>query len=205
MLDQRLRQVKEDLLTPLVRGPLRRVHPDQVTWAAFWLGLGSALAASQASFRLALALWLGNRLLDGLDGTMARVRNQQTDWGGYQDIVLDHVVYAAIPLGLAWASREPTVLLACAVLQASYFVNTISWCYLAALLEKRAAAQQRVGLFTSVNMPAALIEGSETVLFFLAFFLWPGWVGPGFWLMAALVAWGVGQRWRVARRLLAPE
>lgn len=203
MLDQRLRQVKEDLLTPLIRGPLRRVHPDQVTWAAFGLGLGSALAASQGSFRLALGLWMANRLMDGLDGTMARVRKIQTDWGGYQDIVLDHVVYACIPLGIAWSSGKTEVLLACAVLQASYFVNTISWCFLSALLEKRAAELVRSGQLTSVNMPAALIEGSETFLFFLAFLLWPQWAGQGFWLMSLLVCWGVGQRWQIARHLLS--
>jgi hypothetical protein len=87
-------------------------------------------------------------------------------------------------------------------LQAVYFVNTISWCYLAALLEKRQAGAQSGGEMTSVTMPAALIEGTETVLFFSAFLLWPGWAGPLFSIKAALVSVGVYQRWIFARNVL---
>ena len=202
MLDQPLRHAKEALFRPLVAGPLARIHPNRVTQLACFFGLASAAAAALGQFRLALSLWLINRLLDGLDGTMARVSGRQSDWGGYQDIVLDHVVYAAIPLGVACASSQSWVYLACAGLQASYFVNTISWCYLAALLEKRQSGAAQSGEMTSVTMPAALIEGTETVLFFCAFLLWPAWAGGLFVLKALLVSLGVLQRWSFACRVL---
>jgi phosphatidylglycerophosphate synthase len=134
---------------------------------------------------------------------VARVTGRQSDWGGYQDIVLDHVIYAVLPLGVAWNQGQPPVFLACAVLQASYFVNTISWCYLAALLEKRQAGCAQGAELTSVTMPGAWIEGTETTLFFSGFILFPGWVGPLFWLKATLVSVGVLQRWTFARRVLA--
>lgn len=197
MLDGSLRPWKEKLLGPLAHGPLRGVTPDQLTWAGLLFGLLCAAAAAVGAWRWAVALWLANRVCDGLDGTLARVRGLQSDWGGYLDILLDHIVYAAIPLGIAvrvgcWPE--------CAFLQATYFVNTISWCYLAALLEKRAL---RDASFTSVTMPAALIEGSETVIFFTMFLLWPQSAPAGFLLKGLLVSAGVWQRYRLARRLLS--
>lgn len=196
MLDGTLRHWKERLLVPVAQGPLRNVSADQLTWAGLVLGMLCALAAALGLWDWALGCWLGNRICDGLDGTVARVRGQQTDWGGYLDILLDHVVYAAIPLGIAvqvgcWP--------ACAFLQATYFVNTISWCYLAALIEKRAL---RDAQFTSVTMPAALIEGTETVLLFSVFLAWPGLASAGFWAKGLLVCVGVAQRYGIARRIL---
>ncbi len=204
MLDQWLRETKDAVFRPLIRGPLRTTPPERVTRAAFVAGLACALCAASGFYRAALALWGVNRLLDGLDGTMARVQKSQSDWGGYQDILLDHVVYALVPLGIAFAQAQPSVMAACALLQASYFVNTISWCYLAALLEKRQAGAASRGESTSITMPSALIEGTETVLFFSLFLLCPAWSGPLFSLKAGLVLVGVKQRWRFAS-LVLPE
>lgn len=203
MLDQRLREVKEDLLRPLIVGPLARIHPNRVTQAAFVAGLACAALAATGNFGGAIALWLINRLLDGLDGTMARVTGRQSDWGAYQDIVLDHIVYAMVPLGVAYHSQQSWVFLACAVLQASYFVNTISWCYLSALLEKRLAGMIQTGEITSVTMPSALIEGTETVFFFAFILLFPAYAGTVFLVKATLVTVGVRQRWAFARRHLS--
>lgn len=43
------------------------------------------------------------RVLDGLDGVVARQRNKQTDFGGYLDIVLDFTVYSIIPVALVFS------------------------------------------------------------------------------------------------------
>lgn len=197
MLDGRLRSWKERLLAPVASGPLRNVSPDQITWAGFWLGLACAAAAAAGRYQLALLLWAANRLADGLDGTRARISGQQTDWGGYLDILLDHVVYALIPLGLAYQQGNWG---ACAFLQAAYFVNTISWCYLAAVLEKGQKVERG---YTSVVMPPALIEGTETVVLFSLFLLWPEWSPLGFFLKGALVWVGVWQRLRHASAVLS--
>ena len=101
VIDQLLRQPKERFLAPLALGPLRTVSPTTLTVAAFVVGLGAAVAAWQAAYPLALMLWLANRALDGLDGTVARLHGKQSDFGGYLDIVLDTVIYAAVPLGIA--------------------------------------------------------------------------------------------------------
>ncbi len=201
MIDKALREPKESLLSPLVRGPLRRVHPTTITVVAAVVGLAAAGAAWQGAYWLALGLWAANRLLDGLDGTLARLTGQQSDLGGYLDIVLDHVIYVAVPLGLALAAGTAAAFLAFGLLVCSFYINAASWMYLAALFEKRSAGAAAGGELTAVTMPTGLIEGAETVVFFTLFLLLPGAIVPLFGLMAALVLLTAGQRvaWAIRR------
>lgn len=203
MIDKALREPKETLLGPLVQGPIRRIHPITITILAAIIGLAAALAAWQNAYLAALALWVVNRVLDGLDGTVARLTGRQSDLGGYLDIVLDHVVYAAIPLGIALASGSSAGFVALALLLSSFYINGASWMYLAALLEKRAAGAKAHGELTTVTMPAGLIEGAETILFYTIFLLFPGAFTPLALLMAVLVLFTAGQRVAWARGQLA--
>jgi phosphatidylglycerophosphate synthase len=151
---------------------------------------------------LALVLWALNRVLDGLDGTLARLTGQQSDLGAYLDIVLDHLIYAAVPLGLALAAGTPAAFLALSLLLSSFYINGASWMYLAALLEKRQAGAAAQGELTTVTMPSGLIEGAETVVFYTLFLLLPGAIVPLFVIMAVLVFVTAGQRVAWAIRAL---
>lgn len=202
MIDKALRAPKETLLTPLMRGPLRRLHPTTVTIGAAVVGVAAAAAAWQGAYLLALGLWAANRVLDGLDGTLARITGQQSDLGAYLDIVLDHVAYVAVPLGLALAAGTPAAYLALALLLASFYVNGATWMYLAALLEKRSVGAQARGELTTVTMPTGLVEGAETVVLYTLFLLFPGALVPLFGLMAVLVLLTAGQRVAWAARAL---
>ncbi len=202
MLDEWFRLRKERWLAPAACALGRWFTPLALTLLALVAGLGSAVAASRAAWRLALALWLLNRLLDGLDGTVARVTQRQTDFGGYLDILLDFVVYAAMPIGIAVALDTRAVWLAAVVLLASWFVNAASWMYLAAVLERRGAGASARGELTSVTMPSGLVAGTETVLFFVAFLLWPEQFVTLAWIMAAGVTVGIVQRLVWAARAL---
>lgn len=202
MVDKVLRGPKEALLAPLVRGPLRQVHPTTVTIVAGVIGIAAGVAAWQEAYLLALGFWTANRVLDGLDGTLARITDQQTDFGAYIDIVLDHVVAVAVALGLALAAGTPAAFLAFAGLMASFYVNGAGWMYLAALLEKRNVGAHKRGELTTVTMPSGLIEGAETVVFYTLFLLFPGALVPLFWLMAALVLVTTVQRIVWAARTL---
>lgn len=194
MIDKALRKPKESVLTPLVRGPLRQIHPTAVTVLAAIVGLAAAGAAWQGAYLAALGLWVLNRILDGLDGTLARITGQQSDLGAYLDIVLDHMVYIAVPLGLALAAGTAGAYLALALLLASFYLNGASWMYLAALLEKRNAGAAARGELTTVTMPGGLVEGAETVVLFTLFLLFPGALIPLFGLMAVLVVLTAAQR-----------
>jgi phosphatidylglycerophosphate synthase len=183
MFDGPLRLVKERLLAPVVRFPLNRISPNGYTWAAFAVGLGAGGAAWGGKYSLALGLWGVNRLLDGLDGTVARVTHRQTDFGAWLDIVLDHVVYAAIPLGIALAIDQSETYLALALLLGSFYINAASWMYLAGLLERRLVDSD--ARLTRLAMPVGLIEGAETIVFYTLFLLFPAQARPLFQVMAA--------------------
>lgn len=204
MTDRYLRHHKEALLAPIARVTPPAVHPLAITAVAFAVGIGAALAAAAGWFALALGLWLANRVLDGLDGTLARVRERQSALGGYLDILLDVIVYAAIPLGIAWHDGSRAAFLAVAVLLASFYVNAISWSYLAALLERRGHGAGATGEMTAVTMPAGLIEGAETVVLFALALAIPAWSAAIFWAMAAAVGFTALQRAAWAARELRP-
>jgi len=194
VIDQWLRQPKERLLMPLARGPLRGVSPTMLTLAACALGLLGAGAASQRAYPLALGLWLANRALDGLDGTVARAQGKQTDFGGYLDIVLDTVVYAALPFGLALGVDTRVGYLCLALLIGSFYINGVSWLYQSALLEKYRRGAAARGELTTLTIPTGLVEGTETVVFYCLFIIFPGALPALFGAMAGLVTITIAQR-----------
>ena len=187
-------------LAPIARllGP--RISPTTLSLLAFCFGIATALTAYQGMVLLSLLAWALNRLLDGLDGTHARVHAQQTDFGGYLDIMLDFVVYATIPLALV--ARDATLSLAGVFLEATFFVNTASWMYLSAILEGRQSGAVARGEVTTVTMPPGVIAGTETVVLYALFLTLERWREPLFWLMGGLVCVNVVQRLWWARRAI---
>ncbi|HUM67261.1 MAG TPA: CDP-alcohol phosphatidyltransferase family protein, partial [Chloroflexota bacterium] len=100
MFDERMRRAKDKAFTPLAHR-LLAVPPWLFSVLGLLTGLAAAAALWQQQYAAGFALWFLNRAFDGLDGAVARARNRQSDFGGYLDIVVDFVVYAAIPVGLA--------------------------------------------------------------------------------------------------------
>jgi phosphatidylglycerophosphate synthase len=201
MFDHLLRGLKDRLLAPLAM-LFRGVAPNILTLTAFVVGIAAALAAWQAAWMPGLLLWITNRIIDGLDGTVARLADRQSDFGGYLDILLDFIVYATIPVAFAIQSADRSVLVWAAVLEAAFFVNACSWMYLSAVLEKRASGARATGELTTVTMPPALVAGFETVLFFSLFYLLPARLPLLFGVMSALVGLNIVQRLLWARRVL---
>lgn len=205
MIDQWLRIPKDRLLTPIALKLHPAITPLALTGAAFGVGLAASIAVWQGAYGPGLGLWIANRALDGLDGTLARVRQRQTDFGGYLDLVLDTVIYALIPGALIAADPSLPGLAALAFLLASFYINGASWMLLAAVLEKRSRGAAMRGETTTVTMPGGLIEGAETVLFYVLFLLVPDLAVELFVLMGALVFMTIGQRLIWAVRELAHD
>jgi phosphatidylglycerophosphate synthase len=192
MRDMALRAQKDRLLTPLAVRFAGAIHPNWVSVMALGVGLASAGAVVAGAPGWGLALWVGNRVLDGFDGLVARVHDKQSDFGGYLDLLLDFMVYLAVPLAFMVASPTTLNLWAGVVLLSSYVLNTISWTVLAAILEKR--KRPSAGRLTTVEMPTGLIEGAETILLYSLFFIVPAFVGWLMLLMGVLVLFTAGQR-----------
>ena len=194
MMDGVLRQAKEKFLLPTAQRLGHRVNPTTLTLLAGIAGGLAAVAAWQGNNLLGLGLWWLNRTLDGLDGTVARVSGQQSDWGGYLDIVLDFFVYTVIPFGLIL--RQPSLegLIVLAFVFGMFYINAGAYLYLAALLERREQGAQQRGELTSITMPGGVIEGTEAVIFFSLFFLLPEWFIPLLLVLGVLVAVSAIQR-----------
>ncbi len=81
-----------------------RVTPNQITLFGVAVGLSAAFFLSQASYQahlLGAILFLLCVVVDGMDGEVARLKLQQTEWGHYLDIISDNVVHVAIFAGMA--------------------------------------------------------------------------------------------------------
>jgi phosphatidylglycerophosphate synthase len=201
MFDHLFRKYKDRALQPLT-GMVQDISPNTLTILAFVAGLACAGAAFYGTGLWVLALWLLNRLLDGLDGAVARLRGKQSDFGGYLDILLDFAIYAAVPIGLALHQPAVPTLIALIFLLGSFYINGASWMYLAAILEKRAQAAPLRGEKTTVVMPDGLIGAVATFIFYCAFCCWPQYLAPLFSMMAALTFFTAGQRlWWAWRNL----
>jgi phosphatidylglycerophosphate synthase len=184
MFDSSLRRFKDQVGTPLARR-MSRVSPMFISILALLVGLLATYTAYKHQYIWALALWLLNRILDGLDGLIARLHDTQSDFGGYMDILTDFVIYAALPIGLVVGSPSSERYLALAFLLGSFYVNTASWMYLAAILEKRAAHDPDTQ--TTIVMPAGIIGGFETIIAYGIFLLFPAFITTLFSIFAALV------------------
>jgi phosphatidylglycerophosphate synthase len=178
----------------LSRGGLRAGH---VTAVGLAVGLAACVAAGLGLWGAALALWLANRALDGLDGALARIEGP-TDLGGLLDFTADFVVYGGFVLGVAVA--VPDAQLAICFLLAAYLLNNVVLLSLASLIEKRrlAAGDER-----SLRFTPALTEGTETIAAYVLLCLVPGRAAVVAWAFGALVLVSVAQRLVLARRLLA--
>lgn len=201
MFDARLR--------PLIDPPLNAIGrrlaawgigANMVTLTGMALGVAAGAALAQDALLIGLALIVTNRLLDGLDGAVARA-NGLTDFGGYLDIVADFAFYVSVPLGFALA--EPDNALPAAVLLASFALTGISFLAYATLAAKRGAETQAHGR-KSFFYNSGIAEGTETIALFIAMCLWPGWFAVLAYGYAVLCLLTVVQRSLVARATFRP-
>lgn len=186
-------------LRPLIDPPLNAVGrvlagvgvtANGLTFIGLALGLGGAAAIALGQLGLGLALIIANRLLDGLDGAVARVRGP-SDLGGYFDIVADFAFYVSVPLGFGILGAANT--LPALVLVASFVLTGVSFLAFAVIAGQRGATTEAHGK-KSFFYSTGLAEGAETIFVFIAMCLFPAWFGPLAYGYAALCVLTVFQR-----------
>jgi phosphatidylglycerophosphate synthase len=184
MVDKALRKVKEKMLTLPAHWLSTFLSPVAITSIGLVVGLGSCWFVLQGQFVIAFILWIVNRFADGVDGIVARLNNQATDFGGYLDIVFDFIIYACIPIafvvqlndGLPISGGVTKEMWAMAAMLALFYINAAGWIYLSAILEKRKQGAKERGESTTVSMPDGIVEGTEGVVSYSLLFIFPHYV-----------------------------
>ena len=170
MFDAQLRPLIDRLLNPIGRGLVALgMTANQVTMIGAAFGLIAAGCVAAGLFYPALWFVIANRVIDGLDGAVARA-SRSSDFGGYLDIVSDFIFYSAIPL--AFAVARPETALAAAFLIFSFIGTATSFLGFAILAEKHHVTTQIRGKKAFYYL-GGLTEGAETILLFLAILVWP--------------------------------
>ena len=173
MLDRTILDKTRSLLSNLAKQLLKRnITANQVTVAGFIVGMTAAPLIIFDHTLLALACIILNRLLDGVDGTLARL-STPTDRGGFLDIVLDFIFYSAIPLAFAIANPEENAL-AAAVLIYAFIGTGCSFLAFAAIAAKRKLVSTQFP-DKSFYYLGGLTEATETIILFGIMCLFPSY------------------------------
>lgn len=200
MLDRHARRFVQPLAERSARVLARAgIGPDMLTAVAFVVGVGACVAAGAARWSLALVLWLVNRGLDGVDGSLARLTGE-TERGGFLDLMADFAVYGGFVVGVAVAL--PDARLACSALLASYYLNGSAFLALSSLAERHGLD---LGDERSLRFVGGLAEGTETIVVHALFCLLPGSAAMIAWIFAAVVTVTAVQRIAAGIRLLAED
>ncbi|MCC5880836.1 MAG: CDP-alcohol phosphatidyltransferase family protein [Idiomarina sp.] len=179
-------------ILPILKTPLRALarianragfSANQVTLAGFVLGIGAVVAVAFEYYLAGLALLLANRLADGIDGELARLR-QPTDAGAYLDIVLDFIFYSAFVFAFILAAPEQNALPG-GLLMLSFMGTGGSFLAFATLAQKR-GIQNPDYPSKSLHYMGGITEGGETIAFMVLFCLFPAWFDVLAYIFAGL-------------------
>lgn len=171
MLDTRIQAMLRPSLNAISRGLVKLgVTANMVSMLGFLAGMAAAVAIGSHQYFWGASLIGVSRVCDGLDGAVARI-TKPTDFGGFLDISLDFLFYAAIPLAFAYADPLAHAL-AAATLLAAFMGTGSSFLAYAVIAEKR-KIQSLAYHDKSFYFLGGLTEATETIAVFIAMCVWP--------------------------------
>ncbi|MCZ8516961.1 CDP-alcohol phosphatidyltransferase family protein [Paenibacillus filicis] len=176
MLDTHARKYVQPIIGNMAKGLLKLgLSANQVTWAAFLLGLSTGfLVVFNHPYLAVLILWISG-YLDAVDGSMARLTQKTTPWGTLLDITFDRIVELSVIIGLAAKFPEARFLLL--LLTASIVFSMTVFLTVGALTEKKG--------IKSFYYQAGLAERTEGFILFSLMIILSQWL---LWLTAIFLA-----------------
>lgn len=173
-----------------------RMSANMLTIGGAGLALSAAFFVAQSNFTAALVFILLNRIVDGLDGAVARI-NGPTELGGYLDTICDYIFYISIPV--AFGFIDPVNHIPALLLAASFTLTAVSFLAFAAITARRATDNGAHGPKAFIYS-TGLMEGAETISFFVLFCLFPSFFPTLAIIFAALCLLTVAQRFILAAK-----
>lgn len=169
------------------------ITPDGITLVGFAIGVLALPLLALGWYLPALIAIVLNRVLDGLDGALAR-RRGLTDAGGFLDIALDFLFYALVPFGFILADPLANALAGGWLLFA--FIGTGSSFLAFAALAAKHDIDNPGYAHKSFYYLGGLTEGTETIALFVlgclfpGYFAWMAWIFGGLcWLTTLARVW----------------
>ena len=198
MLDRAIQAAIKPLLTRAARQLVAAgIGANAITVTGFVVGMAAAVAIAFQAYLVGLVLLLASRLMDGLDGAVARA-TKPTDRGGFLDITLDFLFYASIPLAFAFANPAQNALPAAVLLAA--FIGTASSFLAFAIVAEKHRLESTAFPDKSFYFLGGLTEATETIVAFAAMCLWPAafpLIAYGFAVLCGItIAMRIGWGWQ---------
>ncbi|WP_053334598.1 CDP-alcohol phosphatidyltransferase family protein [Gemmatimonas phototrophica] len=175
------------------------ITPGALSWTGIVLALAATALVARGALVPGVLVWLVSRLADGYDGMLARHTNASSLFGGYLDLTLDMLAYAAMACGFAYAMPDDRMLWL--LVLAGYILAITTTLALSSLAER---ADRQLGGNRSIQFTPGIAEAGETTVVYAAVALVP------VYSRAILVVWVVllfatfVQRTRLAHRILRP-
>lgn len=142
---------------------------NSLTFTGFGISLLGFIALTMQAYEAAIASIVISRLIDGLDGPLAR-QTKATDLGGFLDIVSDFVFYAGTVF--FFAVGRPDVALPAAFLIFSFMATGSSFLAYAIMAAKNGQNHSAQG-HKSFFYLQGLAEGTETIIVMILLCLLP--------------------------------
>ena len=197
MFDSYIRQYIDRPLNATARVLAKTgVSANMLTAAGFAFSLCVFAALAFQFYNIALLFIVLSRLMDGLDGPLAR-QTQATDLGGYFDIVSDFIFYSGTVF--FFAVGRPDMALPAAFLIFSFMGTGSAFLAHAILAAKRGLHHERQGKKTFFYV-SGLAEGTESIAVLLLICLI-----PNYFAWAAYIFGGVCWLTTFARVLQAAQ
>lgn len=170
MLDVHLRPLIDPPLKVVAGGLVRiGVSANMLTFFGFCIGLLAMGMVYEGAYIMGAFFIVFNRLLDGLDGAVARCEGI-TDFGGFLDIVCDFIFYAGVVF--AFGAGNPQNTFPALFLIFSFVGPMVSFLAYATIAAKHQKHTTRRGL-KSFYYLGGLCEGAETFVALILMCLFP--------------------------------
>ncbi|MBA2403367.1 MAG: CDP-alcohol phosphatidyltransferase family protein [Bdellovibrionales bacterium] len=197
MIDTSFRKFFGQRMLPLTKLLARlNVSPNAISLLAFLISSSAGLALGFQRPQIALILWWTGRILDSLDGELARLTGKTSPFGAFLDITLDMMAYSAVIVGFFFYQMHfQSYWLVIMFLYVGCITSALS---LGVLLDE---AKVKNTDNRGLRLATGLAEGGETGIAYSAFILLPSFLSyllPA-WIMILAVT--IVARFTMAYRL----
>ena len=173
MFDNNIAPLVKNILNPVALYLVRfGVSSNTISIFGFSVGLLTLPSLYFGFYYISFFIIIINRVCDGLDGIVARL-TKPTDRGAFIDISFDFIFYSLVPIGFALNNFENNGLAALILIFS--FVCSGSTFLTYSLIAERLQMKSKNSITKGIFYDNGLMEGSETILFFLLFCMFPSY------------------------------